>query len=54
MYLLWRVQDGRVSTNGMTVVFRSSFERIQTEVLMQQEESHPLAQEYSYLDAEHD
>jgi len=34
-YLLWKVQDGRLN-DGMTVVFRSSKERIETAALMQQ------------------
>ena len=38
----------------MTVVFRSSKERIETAALMQKGWEHPLAQEYCFLDAEHD
>ena len=53
-YLLWAVQDGRLSKNKMTYVFRTSKERIEIAALMQQGGEHPLAKEFSYVDAEHD
>lgn len=53
-FLLWKVQDGRLCESKMTVVFRSSKERVKTAVLMQRGGNHPLAEECCFLDAEHD
>ena len=53
-YLLWSVSDGRVSQSKMTAVFRSSKERIEITSQMQRGGTHALANEYCFLDAEHD
>lgn len=52
-YLLWSVEDGRVSQSKLTAVFRSSKERIQIASQMQRGDIHPLGSEYCFLDAEH-
>ncbi|CAB4028517.1 Transposon Tf2-6 poly, partial [Paramuricea clavata] len=52
-YLLWSVKDGRVA--DITAVFRSSEERLEIANQMQRNGStHPLANEFCFLDAEHD
>lgn len=53
-YLLWSVTDGRVSQSKMTAVFRSSKERMEIISQMQRGGTHALANEYCFLDAEHD
>ena len=53
-YLLWSVSDGRISQSKMTAVFRSSKERIEVISHMQRGGTHALANEYCFLEAEHD
>lgn len=53
-YLLWSVEDGRVSQSKITAVFRSSKERIEIISQMQRGGTHSLGNEYCFLDAEHD
>jgi hypothetical protein len=52
-YLMWSVKDGRVA--DITAMFRSSEERLEIAKQMQRNEStHPLANEFCFLDAEHE
>lgn len=53
-YLLWKVIDGRFTEDGLTCVFRTSKEKLETILQMQQGLDGPLSKEYCFLDAEHD
>ena len=53
-YLLWKVVDGRFAEDGLTTIFRTSKEKLEILLQMQQGLDGAIAKEYCFLDAEHD
>ena len=53
-YLLWKVVDGRFAEDGLTAIFRTSKEKLEILLQMQQGLDGAIAKEYCFLDAEHD
>lgn len=53
-FLIFRAEDGRLSGSENTFVFRSNRERMEMMYQMQQGSGSSLAEQYCFLDAEHD
>ena len=53
-YLIFNAEDGRLSGGENTFVFRSSREKVEMMHQMQRNEGGPLAEQFCFLDAEHD
>lgn len=53
-FLIFRAEDGRLSGSENTFVFRSSREKVEMMYQMQQGSGSFLAEQYCFLDAEHD